>query len=56
MFYNFCRQHMSLRVSPAMEAGVTDRLWTIKDIIALVEAPENQWRKRGPYKKRAAQK
>lgn len=36
MYYNFCRIHKTLRVSPAMEAGVTDRLWEIEDIIALL--------------------
>jgi IS1 family transposase len=34
MYYNFCRIHQSLRVTPAMEAGVTDHLWDIEDIIA----------------------
>jgi IS1 family transposase len=36
MHYNFCRIHQSLRVTPAMEAGVTDHLWDIEDIIALL--------------------
>ena len=35
MHYNFCRQ--SLRVTPAMAAGVTERLWEIADIVRLVE-------------------
>ncbi|GGF28972.1 hypothetical protein GCM10011611_38820 [Aliidongia dinghuensis] len=34
-FYNFCRVHKSLRVSPAMAAGVSDRLWSMEDIVAL---------------------
>lgn len=37
MYYNFCRIHQTLRVTPAMAAGVTDRLWTISDIIALLD-------------------
>ena len=37
MHYNFCRIHESLRVTPAMEAGVTDRLWTTLDIVKLIE-------------------
>ena len=37
MYYNFVRIHQSLRVTPAMEAGVTDRLWTIEDITQLAE-------------------
>ncbi len=33
MYYNFCRQHQGLnRITPAMAAGVTDRLWDIEDI------------------------
>lgn len=36
MYYNFCRIHQTLRVTPAMEAGVTDRLWDIEDIIELL--------------------
>jgi IS1 family transposase len=36
MNYNFCRIHQTLRVTPAMEAGVTDRLWDIEDIVALL--------------------
>lgn len=40
-YYNFVRIHKTLRVSPAMAAGVSDRLWEIGDIVALVEAQEN---------------
>src|SRR5947209_5236545 len=35
MYYNFVRIHQSLRVTPAMATGVTDRLWEISDIVAL---------------------
>ncbi len=54
-FYNFVRIHRTLRVTPAMAAGVTDRLWEIGDIVALVEANDVQPGKRGPYKKAAAE-
>jgi hypothetical protein len=37
MYYNFVRIHQSLRVTPAMEAGITDRLWTVEDIAKLAE-------------------
>ena len=37
MYYNFCRIHKSLDVTPAMEAGVTDRLWDIEDIVSLLD-------------------
>lgn len=54
-YYNFVRIHKTLRVSPAMAAGVTDRLWEIGDIVALVEALAAQPGKRGPYKKAATE-
>ncbi|WP_126176134.1 helix-turn-helix domain-containing protein [Tsuneonella rigui] len=54
MYYNFVRIHQSLRVTPAMAAGVTDRLWDISDIVALVEAADSKPGPRGPYKKKGA--
>jgi IS1 family transposase len=36
MHYNFVRIHQSLRVTPAMAAGVTERLWSVEDIIGLL--------------------
>jgi IS1 family transposase len=53
-YYNFVRIHKTLRMSPAMAAGVTDRLWEIGDIVALVEAADAKPGKRGAYKKTAA--
>lgn len=38
--YNFVRIHSTLRVTPAMSAGVTDRLWDVSDLVALLEAEE----------------
>ena len=53
MHYNFVRIHKTLRVTPAMAAGVTKRLWEMSDIVELVDAREaNRDRTRGPYKKR----
>lgn len=52
MYYNFVRVHSKLRMSPAMAAGVADRLWEISDIVKLVEDAESAPAKRGPYKKR----
>ena len=40
MHYNFWRIDRSLRVTPVMEAGVTDRLWEIEDIVRLLEPRE----------------
>ena len=37
MHYNFCRIHQSLRVTPAMEAGVSDHVWSLNEIIGLLE-------------------
>ena len=54
MYYNFVRLHKTLRVTPAMAAGVTDRLWEIADIVKLVEDGEEGPRMRGPYRKAVA--
>lgn len=51
MYYNFVRIHKTLRVTPAMAAGVADRLWEIADIAKLVEDAEAAPAKRGSYKK-----
>lgn len=40
--YNFVRLHKTLRCSPAMAAGVTNRLWEVSDIVALLEAAESK--------------
>ncbi len=51
-FYNFCRIHKSLRMSPAMAVGITDRLWSLEDIVAKMDDMAPAPAKRGPYKKR----
>ena len=38
--YNFIKIHRTLRVTPAMAAGLTDRLWEVSDLVALLEAIE----------------
>jgi IS1 family transposase len=38
MYYNFCRVHQTLRVTPAMEAGVADHVWEVEEIVSLLEA------------------
>jgi len=53
-FYNFCRIHKSLRVTPAMAAGITDRLWSLEDIVAKIDAMAPAPKARGQYKKRSA--
>ena len=52
MFYNFCRMHKTLRMSPAMAAGVSQTLWTMEDIAERIETRQAKPMKRGPYKKR----
>ncbi len=52
MYYNFGRIHKSLRVTPAMEAGVATHVWTLEQIAGLVPAPVAA--KRGSYKKTQA--
>lgn len=53
MYYNFVRIHKTLRVTPAMAAGVTDKLWEIGDIVALIEAKEAEKpMARGAYRKK----
>jgi hypothetical protein len=49
VYYNFCKIHKSLSVTPAMQAGLTKKPMTIEDIahLIVIEAPE----KRGSYKK-----
>jgi hypothetical protein len=42
MYYNFVRIHQTLKVTPAMAAGVSDRLWEISDIVAMVDAYREQ--------------
>lgn len=48
MFYNFVRIHKTLKVTPAMQAGLSDTLWSMEDIDALVSNPEPK--SRGAYK------
>jgi hypothetical protein len=53
-YYNFVRIHQRLQVTPAMAAGVTDRLWEVADTVALVDAAEAKPARREPYRKREA--
>jgi IS1 family transposase len=53
MHYNFVRIHKTLRVAPAMAAQVTDRLWSVQDIVEMAEAAAPKPGKRGPYEKRS---
>lgn len=52
MHYNFVRQHKAHKLSPAMAAGLTDRLWSMEDIAERIDVRVNQPKPRGPYKKK----
>jgi len=52
--YNFVRQHKTLRVAPAMVAGLSTTLWSMEDVVALIDAAAGPAKARGPYKPRAA--
>jgi len=38
MYYNFGKVHQTLRVTPAMEAGVSDHVWNIEELVCLIDA------------------
>ncbi|WP_316230181.1 IS1 family transposase [Bradyrhizobium sp. SZCCHNR1051] len=52
VFYNFCRVHKTLGATPAMAAGLIDRVMKMTDVVALVDAANPVPAVRGPYKKR----
>jgi IS1 family transposase len=52
VFYNFARMHKTLRCSPAMAAGVSDRLWNMNDILALIDAKAETPKRPTVYKLR----
>ncbi|MEM7709907.1 MAG: IS1 family transposase, partial [Pseudomonadota bacterium] len=52
VFYNFCRIHKTLRVTPAMEAGIDNTARDAEWIVGLIDATAPAPTKRGPYKKR----
>jgi IS1 family transposase len=52
VFYNFVRLNSAVKMSPAMAAGVSTRLWEMADIVALVDAAAPKPGPRGPYRPR----
>ncbi|MDZ4762467.1 MAG: IS1 family transposase [Alphaproteobacteria bacterium] len=54
-FYNFIRIHKTLRMTPAMAAGVTDKLWSLEDFVALIDARAPKPGRPATYKKARAQ-
>lgn len=58
MHYNYCRVHQSLRVTPAMEAGLAKHVWGLDELVDLLEARERALigtpaNRRGPYQTKA---
>jgi IS1 family transposase len=53
MYVNFVRIHQTLRVTPAMESGLSTHAWTLEELIAMGESAMPKPGKRGPYKKAA---
>jgi hypothetical protein len=43
LYYNFVRIHKTLKVTPAMAVGVTDRLWEVADMVNVLEAWESSF-------------
>jgi hypothetical protein len=52
VFYNFCRVHKTLGATPAMAAGLVDKVLKMSDVVGMIDAREVP-ALRGPYKKRA---
>jgi hypothetical protein len=42
MYYNFCRVHQTLRVTPAMEAGISSHVWSITEIVGLLDVADKK--------------
>lgn len=52
VWYNYARINSAVKMAPAMAAGISDRLWSMTDIVGLIDQAEGEPRQRGPYKKR----
>ncbi len=51
-FYNFVRMHKTLKCGPAMAAGISKTLWSMEDVVALIDARAEAPKARGPAKPR----
>jgi IS1 family transposase len=54
LWYNFARINSAVKVSPAMAAGLTERLWDMSDIVALIDKAAPPPKPRGPYRQHVA--
>jgi hypothetical protein len=55
VWYNWVRIHKTLRVTPAMAAKLTDKLMSMEDVVALIDAAAPKPGPRDPYKKQVAE-
>ena len=55
VWYNFVRIHKTLKVTPAMAAGPSPTLWSMEDVVSLIDAAAPAVAKRGPYRKHSAE-
>lgn len=51
VYYNFARIHRTLRITPAMAAELTDRVWSLEELVRMADSYMPKPGKRGPYKK-----
>jgi IS1 family transposase len=54
VYYNYARIHKTLRITPAMAAGLSDHVWTLEEIVMMADNYLPKPGKRGPYKKKAS--
>jgi hypothetical protein len=54
VWYNFIKFHKTLRMTPAMAAGITDKVMDMSYVVALLDEQEGAPKKRGPYKNKIA--
>ena len=52
VYYNFARIHKTLRITPAMAAGLSDHVWSLEEVVQMADATMPKPGPRGPYKKR----
>ena len=52
VYYNYARIHQTLRITPAMAAGLSDHVWNLAEIVTMADGYMPKPEKRGPYKKK----
>ena len=50
VWYNYVKQHKAVRMTPAMAAGISDKLWSMTDLAEMIDTTLPKPGKRGPYK------